>query len=169
MVLRVLLPEQSLTLYQELKRDSTRHRLAAIAVGVLGDSGRVDELIEFMENKALARVAGQSFSTLTGADLAYLDLEAGAPEGVEAGPNENPADVSVGMDPDDGLPWPDPRRFGPGGNRGGVSSNPATVISWVNGSRQTRFERPYRRGIRASGVSPPSTSRCWNRLERCSR
>jgi uncharacterized protein (TIGR02270 family) len=111
MVLRVLLPEQSLTLYQELKRDSTRHRLAAIAVGVLGDSGRVDELIEFMENKALARVAGQSFSTLTGADLAYLDLEAGAPEGVEAGPNENPADVSVGMDPDDGLPWPDPPKI----------------------------------------------------------
>ena len=43
-----------------------------------------------MEIPELARVAGESFSMITGVDLAYDDLETDAPEGFQAGPNDNP-------------------------------------------------------------------------------
>lgn len=45
---------------------------------------------------------------ITGADLAYDDLETDRPEGVESGPNENPEDEDVALDPDEDLPWPAP-------------------------------------------------------------
>ena len=43
-----------------------------------------------------------------GVDLAYDDLETDAPENFQAGPNANPADPNVALDPDEDLPWPDP-------------------------------------------------------------
>jgi uncharacterized protein (TIGR02270 family) len=61
-----------------------------------------------METPELARVAGESFTTITGADIAYLDLDGERPEGFESGPTEDPADENVEMDPDENLPWPDP-------------------------------------------------------------
>jgi uncharacterized protein (TIGR02270 family) len=64
-------------------------------------------LIEQMNSDQFARQAGESFSLITGADLAWLDLERKPPEGLETGPNDNPDDPNVDMDPDDGLPWPD--------------------------------------------------------------
>ena len=45
---------------------------------------------------------------ITGLDLAYLDLDGKPPENFEPGPNDNPDDPDVSMDPDDSLPWPDP-------------------------------------------------------------
>ena len=54
-------------------------------------------------------LAGEAFSLITGADLALLDLERKPPEDLrQAGPNDNPDDENVEMDPDEGLPWPDP-------------------------------------------------------------
>lgn len=48
---------------------------------------------------------------ITGADLAYEDLDADQPDGFEAGPTEAPADEDVSMDPDEDLPWPNPTRI----------------------------------------------------------
>ena len=48
---------------------------------------------------------------ITGADLAYLDLDANRPEGFEAGPNDDPKDENVAPDPDEDLPWPHPPRI----------------------------------------------------------
>jgi uncharacterized protein (TIGR02270 family) len=61
-----------------------------------------------MEIPELARVAGESFTLITGVDLAYQDLEGDWPEGFEAGPSENPEDKDVALDAYEDLPWPDP-------------------------------------------------------------
>jgi uncharacterized protein (TIGR02270 family) len=76
---------------------------------LLGDPVCVPWLIQQMSNLPYARVAGEAFSMITGADLALLDLELQDLPDFDAGPNDNPADPDVAMDPDENLPWPDPR------------------------------------------------------------
>ena len=78
--------------------------------GLAGDPGYVRWLIDFMADDRLARLAGEAFSSITGADLASLDLERKPPENIESGPNDDPNDSNIDMDDDDGLPWPDPAR-----------------------------------------------------------
>ena len=62
----------------------------------------------------VCRLAGEAFSRITGADLAWLDLEHKPPEGASdsrfGGPNEDPDDDNVALDEDESLPWPDPER-----------------------------------------------------------
>lgn len=84
-------------------------RLAVQAAGVIGDPANISWLIQQMANPAIARVAGESFTYITGIDLAYDDLDTDKPEGFEAGPTENPEDENVDMDPDEDLPWPNPQ------------------------------------------------------------
>ena len=86
-------------------------RLVVQASGRLGDSVAVPWLIHKMKTSELARVAGESFSFITGIDLAYSDLERDQPEGFVAGPTEDPEDHDVAMDADEDLPWPDPDRI----------------------------------------------------------
>ena len=64
-------------------------------------------LIERMADEGVARQAGEAFSLITGVDLSLLDLERRVPKTLESGPNDNPEDENVEMDPDEGLPWPD--------------------------------------------------------------
>jgi uncharacterized protein (TIGR02270 family) len=82
-------------------------RMAIAAAGAIGDPEYIPWLIEQMKVLSLTRVAGEAFTTITGIDLAYDDLEQNAPEGFEAGPTDNPEDENVDMDPDEHLPWPD--------------------------------------------------------------
>lgn len=82
-------------------------RLLIRAVGFAGDATRIPWLIGLMSDDKLARLAGESFSFITGVDLARLDLERRPPENFESGPNDNPEDEDVSMDEDDGLPWAD--------------------------------------------------------------
>jgi uncharacterized protein (TIGR02270 family) len=63
-----------------------------------------------LKQPPLARAAGEAFSFITGVDLNYERLDTSQPEGFEPGPTENPLDEDVSMDPDDGLPWPDPAK-----------------------------------------------------------
>jgi len=72
----------------------------------MGDPASIPWLIAQMENPELARIAGESFMMVTGADIAYENLEGKKSEGFEAGPTENPEDENVEMDPDEDLPWP---------------------------------------------------------------
>jgi uncharacterized protein (TIGR02270 family) len=90
---------------QRLTR-SRRLRTALLAAGAAGDPGAVPWLIDQMKLPALARLAGEAFSTITGADLAAEHLDEPPPEKVETGPNDNPEDENVAMDEDDALPWP---------------------------------------------------------------
>jgi uncharacterized protein (TIGR02270 family) len=87
-------------------------RPAVRVAGAAGDPDAVPWLIERMRVPALARIAGEAFTLVTGADLAEQKLEGNKPEGFEAGPNDNPEDDNVALDPDDNLPWPDAEGVG---------------------------------------------------------
>jgi uncharacterized protein (TIGR02270 family) len=89
-----------------LAQNPKAFRAAVIAAGTLGDPSRMPWLIEQMRIAPVARVAGESFSMITGVDIAYEDLDADKPEGFESGPTEDPKDDNVEMDPDERLPWP---------------------------------------------------------------
>jgi uncharacterized protein (TIGR02270 family) len=131
MALRIMDLQQAKAWHRQLRRDSTQLRTAAIADGIIGDPEAVEGLIDLMNIPAIARVAGEAFSMITGVDLAYEDLSGEKPEGFEAGPTEDPADENVAMDPDENLPWP----------------LPASVAKWWNQHRaQFQTGRRYLRG-----------------------
>jgi uncharacterized protein (TIGR02270 family) len=97
---------------RELASNPGLQRLAVMGAGALGDPASIPWLVEHMAVPELARVAGESFSMITGVDIAYEDLEGEWPEGFEAGPTENPEDEDVALDPDEDLPWPNPELIG---------------------------------------------------------
>ena len=87
---------------------SDRHKIRG--AGLVGDPVYVPWLIGLMDNDVTARLAGEAFSLITGANLVSLRLERKASDTVQAGPNDDPEDPNVDMDADEGLPWPDPQR-----------------------------------------------------------
>lgn len=102
-------------------------RLAIHGMGALGDPIFMPRLLEWMKQPQLMRAAGEAFTFITGAHIADDDLEGNLPEGFEPGPNDNPLDEDVSMDPDEGLSWPDR----------------AKVESWWKGN-QGRFNKGTR-------------------------
>jgi uncharacterized protein (TIGR02270 family) len=108
MALRRLPPREARIWIKKLIRELGRLRVAAIGAGALADPEIIPWLIDQMKVPALARVAGESFSLITGVHIAHDKLEGPTPEGFEAGPTEDPDDENVAMDPDENLPWPDP-------------------------------------------------------------
>lgn len=106
--LRVMPPENARAWLRRLGGDAGQARLVIEGLGIMGEPGAIPWLIGRMGDPALARLAGESFSLITGADLAYDDLEGEAPEGFEPDPSPDPADEAVAMDPDEDLPWPEP-------------------------------------------------------------
>lgn len=91
---------------KELAQHARNLRKVIIATGFAGYPQYIEWLIKQMDNAELARVAGESFSMITGVDIAYEDLEGEWPEDFKAGPTDNPDDEDVAMDPDEDLPWP---------------------------------------------------------------
>ncbi|HEY5909316.1 MAG TPA: TIGR02270 family protein, partial [Verrucomicrobiae bacterium] len=108
MALRVMSLNDAEAWQRQLRADPAKQRLAALAIGTIGDPALAGDLIALMKVPAVARPAGAAFALLTGVDLAYEDLDGEPPEGFEAGPSENPADENVAMDPDENLRWPLP-------------------------------------------------------------
>lgn len=108
--LQAAAPAQAQARVRSLAAADAPPRLLIRAIGLLGDARWVPWLIERMADLRLARLAGESFTLITGADLAALDLERKPPEGVDFGPSEDPADDDVTLDADESLPWPDPTR-----------------------------------------------------------
>ncbi|SFP06088.1 conserved hypothetical protein [Variovorax sp. OK605] len=86
-------------------------RDAIRAVGVVGDVQAVPWLAEQMAEPALARLAGEAFTTITGVDLAWNDLECKPSQDMRAPDADDPEAADVAMDDDEGLPWPDPGRL----------------------------------------------------------
>ncbi|WP_411726564.1 TIGR02270 family protein [Methyloglobulus sp.] len=95
-------------LLKGLVQQEDRLREAIIGVGISGDPSYIPWLIKQMEVPKLAKIAGESFSFITGADIAYQDLEGELPKNFASGPTENPEDGNVAMDTDEDLPCPDP-------------------------------------------------------------
>ena len=111
-LLRVLDPDTAAGWLKALSRDAGRRRELIIGCGVCADPAYVPWLIEQMADAPEdARIAGEAFSMITGADIASENLEGDWPSGYEAGPTEDAEDEEVAMDPDEDLPWPDPARI----------------------------------------------------------
>ena len=104
-------PAQAAPLLAELLDKPPHVRDAIRGAGTVGDPRAVPWLISLMDEPRLARLAGEAFSTITGLDLAWLDLECKPPFDFESGPGDDPQDEVVAMDEDDGLPWPDAARI----------------------------------------------------------
>lgn len=81
------------------------------AIGVLGDPHAVPWLIQQMHQPELARLAGWSFSQITGIDLEAAHLDMDPPAGIETGPSDDIEDEDVSIDADEDLPWPDVRKI----------------------------------------------------------
>ena len=107
LILKVLALTDVHVLLRTLAQSASNMRCLIQGAGISGDPYYVPWLIKQMDDPKSARLAGESFSFITGLDLAYLDLEQDAPEGVEFGPNDDPENNNVQMDEDDNLPWPD--------------------------------------------------------------
>ncbi|MBN8747719.1 Uncharacterised protein [Xylophilus ampelinus] len=111
LLVKVLAPAEARDVLTILARDATMARPLIRGVGMAGDAGFLPWLLRQMDDPALARIAGEAFSLITGLDLALLDLERDAPAGAAFGPNDDPDDDDTSMDEDAGLPWPDPARL----------------------------------------------------------
>lgn len=108
---KVLPAEQAQVLLESFAQKKDSVRILIRGIGTAGDPHYVPWLIARMADPRLARLAGESFSTITGLDLAAEDMELKPPEAHEAGPGDSPEDEDIGMDEDEGLPWPDPEKI----------------------------------------------------------
>jgi uncharacterized protein (TIGR02270 family) len=109
--LRRMEHDQALAWQRELAASGATMRLAVQAAGIIGDPERIPWVMDQMSIPALARVAGEAFTSITGADLALLDLEGEWPEGFDSGPSDDPHDDNVALDADENLPWPHVERI----------------------------------------------------------
>jgi uncharacterized protein (TIGR02270 family) len=106
LVLRVMDVTTAHSWLQTLAQFPDTLRYVIQGAGIIGDPSYIPWLIKQMENEEAARVAGESFSMITGVDLASENMEGEWPEGFEVGPTENPENEDVDMDPDEDNPWP---------------------------------------------------------------
>ena len=113
-------------LLMQLTRLPDADRLRVIGAGVVGSIRYVPWLIEQMTNPLLARVAGEAFVTITGADFNLDQLEAMPPQDFEDGPTEDPADENVEVPEDVALPWPDVDRVKTWWTRHAARFDPST-------------------------------------------
>ena len=95
------------SLLKDLAGDSSQLRWLIRGSGIAGDPGYVPWLVGQMRDDKSARLAGEAFTLISGADLEATRLGRPKPEGFEPSPTDNPDDDNVDMDQDEGLPWPD--------------------------------------------------------------
>ncbi len=101
-------PDAARTAVRELASSGAPVRIVIRASGWAGDVQAIPWLVKQMSDLEHARVAGEAFSFITGADLAKLDLEIKGPQPTTpGGPNDDPDDDNVALDEDESLPWPD--------------------------------------------------------------
>lgn len=111
-LLTSLLPiDEATSLINELAQGNDRQlRSATIMSGQLGIVDGIPWLLEMMKVPHYARIAGESFSRITGFRLDQRPLEADPPAGFVSGPDDDPNNENVELDPDENLPWPFPDR-----------------------------------------------------------
>lgn len=91
-----------------LLKEQSKLREVIQGIGILGEANYIPWLLDQMEDPELSRLAGESFTLITGVDLAYEDYERDQLEGFDVGPTEDPEDGNTDLDSDEDLPWPDP-------------------------------------------------------------
>jgi uncharacterized protein (TIGR02270 family) len=148
LLLHIQAPEDVLTTLKPIAKDPASIRLLIEAVAISGDPHYVPWLIQQMRDIKLARLVGESFSTITGVSLADNGLETVEPEEIGLGPNDEPNDAPnndvVEMDKDDNLAWP----------------NVEKIENWWRLNQQQ-----YTKGTRYFMGKPPSTEHCMHVLK----
>jgi uncharacterized protein (TIGR02270 family) len=126
LLLKVFDADGAHALLKALAQDPGQLRVLVRATGIAGDPHHVPWLIKQMGEPKLARLAGESFSLITGIDLADNDLDQAPPQHSAFGPTDNPADANVALDEDSDLPWPDPTKVLDWWQTHGASYKPGT-------------------------------------------
>jgi uncharacterized protein (TIGR02270 family) len=96
---------------QKLARMPQQMRALIRGSGIVGDPSYVPWLIGHIANDQTARLAGEAFSLITGADLGELNLEREYPDALVSEPTEVLPDTIGDMNRDEDLPWPDAARI----------------------------------------------------------
>jgi len=96
--------------HAELASEPETLRLAVIGAGTVSDPVLIPWLIEQMRTTKTARVAGEAFSMITGADIIRDGLKGEDPYDFDEDPDDDTDNIE--MDPEENLPWPDPRLAG---------------------------------------------------------
>ena len=99
-------PQRAGELVKTWFENPSSRRDAVTGAGLLGDPALVPWLLERCDPPQLARLAGEAFTRITGLAIDQRPYEAEWPAGFEAGPNDDPDDENVALDPDENLPWP---------------------------------------------------------------
>ncbi len=107
--LKAMDTKSSYTWLKELATKPDRIRFVLEGTAAVGDPVFMPWIIKQMGEPKLARVAGESFSSITGVDIEYEDLDGEQPEDDDLEPNDNPNDENVTIDQDKNLPYPDPK------------------------------------------------------------
>lgn len=103
--LRTLPPSRARDWIDRLAHNPAHRRTAVQAAGILGDPLTVDWLIEQMQDIALARVAGEAFTLITGIEIERQHLTRTIPRETVLALEDS--DLGNALD-DINLPWPDP-------------------------------------------------------------
>lgn len=156
---------------RHLARDPSTRRPAVEAAGRFGDPAAVPWLISLMLEPAMMRLAGESWSLITGIDPVEIGATLPAIGEVTVDTLDATEEVA-GLDPDDGLPWLDQQqlqacweasraRF-PTGCRlllGQPVAAAAWDAAWRNGTQRVRRTAAYE----AAMTSPAAVLRNWRR------
>jgi uncharacterized protein (TIGR02270 family) len=95
-----------------LARDPALRRTVIRAAGAIGDGNYLSWLVGQTSEPSVARLAGDVFAMITGADLVQNDLDRAPPVDFHSGPDDNPEDGNVALDDDEGIAWPDSEKLG---------------------------------------------------------
>jgi len=104
---RVLPIEDARVWISRLSNDKDQIRAILKATGVLGDPHAVNWLILKMKESAIAKLAAESFTMITGFDLQQNLLQGDVPSHIYLHPNDDTNDSDISLDEDEYLEWPD--------------------------------------------------------------
>lgn len=107
---RALPMEQARSWIAEMAKNNVPGRSIILATGILGDPHAINWLITKMQEPKYARIAGEAFSKITGADLEQLQATKPPPEARVGDPNDDANDTNIALDDDEYLPWPEPSK-----------------------------------------------------------
>jgi uncharacterized protein (TIGR02270 family) len=106
---RVLSVDQGRAWISTLAKDENQMRAVIKATGILGDPHAVNWLITKMSEPTLAKLAGEAFSFITGADLVKNKLTTQQPTAHPMQENDE-LDDDIELDDDENLPYPDDKK-----------------------------------------------------------
>jgi uncharacterized protein (TIGR02270 family) len=107
---RVLTVEQGRVWISALAQNESNIRAVIQATGILADPHAVNWLITKMTDPKLAKVAGEAFTFITGADLVKHQLTAEQPITHPMHPNNELDDSDIELDTDENLAYPDHKK-----------------------------------------------------------